>query len=61
MVLSKGKCPQRYKIIHGFGAVAFGVKDGGFLFFLLLYYSQALGMDAGLVGLILLLPCWRTR
>lgn len=45
---------MRVKLIHGFGAVAFGVKDGGFLFFLLFYYSQVLGMDAGLVGLILL-------
>lgn len=50
----KGKIPMRLKLIHGFGAVAFGVKDGGFLFFLLFYYSQVLGMDAGLVGLILL-------
>lgn len=44
----------RLKVIHGFGAVAFGVKDSGFSFFLLLYYSQVLGMDAGLVGLVLL-------
>ncbi len=50
----EGKLPLRLKLIHGFGAVAFGVKDGGFLFFLLFYYSQVLGMDAGLVGLILL-------
>ena len=54
MGLIQGKIPMRVKLIHGFGAVAFGVKDGGFLFFLLFYYSQVLGMDAGLVGLILL-------
>ncbi|MCK0098366.1 MFS transporter [Qipengyuania sp. S6317L1] len=54
MGLIQGKIPMRIKLIHGFGAVAFGVKDGGFLFFLLFYYSQVLGMDAGLVGLILL-------
>jgi glycoside/pentoside/hexuronide:cation symporter, GPH family len=54
MGLVQGKIPMRTKLIHGFGAVAFGVKDGGFLFFLLFYYSQVLGMDAGLVGLILL-------
>ena len=54
MGLVKGKLPMQLKLIHGFGAVAFGVKDGGFLFFLLFYYSQVLGMDAGLVGLILL-------
>ncbi len=54
MSFVKGELPQRLKLVHGFGAVAFGVKDSGFSFFLLLYYSQALGMDAGLVGLILL-------
>ncbi|KWV91970.1 MFS transporter [Erythrobacter sp. YT30] len=54
MSFVEGKLPMRLKLIHGFGAVAFGVKDGGFLFFLLFYYSQVLGMDAGLVGLILL-------
>ena len=54
MAFVKGALPSRLKIIHGFGAVAFGVKDSGFSFFLLLYYSQVLGMDAGLVGLILL-------
>lgn len=46
---------MRLKLIHGFGAVAFGVKDTGFSFFLLFYYSQVLGMDAGLVSLALLL------
>ncbi|XUU60880.1 MFS transporter [Erythrobacter sp. HA6-11] len=54
MSFVNGPLPLRLKLIHGFGAVAFGVKDGGFLFFLLFYYSQVLGMDAGLVGLILL-------
>ncbi len=54
MSLVEGKLPLKLKLIHGFGAVAFGVKDTGFAFFLLIYYSQALGMDAGLVGLILL-------
>lgn len=54
MSFVKGPLPQKLKLIHGFGAVAFGVKDSGFSFFLLLYYSQVLGMDAGLVGLILL-------
>ena len=54
MSFVKGKLPQRLKLIHGFGAVAFGVKDTGFSFFLLLYYNQVLGMDAGLVSLALL-------
>ncbi|QYJ06996.1 MFS transporter [Qipengyuania flava] len=50
-----GPLPQRLKIIHGFGAVAFGVKDSGFSFFLLIFYNQALGMDAGAVSLALAL------
>ncbi len=50
-----GPLPMRLKIIHGFGAVAFGVKDTGFSFFLLIFYNQVLGMDAGLVSLALLL------
>jgi len=50
----KGPLPLRLKLIHGFGAVAFGVKDSGFSFFLLIYYNQVLGMDAGLVSLALL-------
>lgn len=55
MSFTSGPLPMRLKLIHGFGAVAFGVKDSGFSFFLLIYYSQALGMDAGLVGLVLLI------
>ncbi|WP_298308994.1 MFS transporter [uncultured Erythrobacter sp.] len=49
-----GPIPLRFKLIHGFGAVAFGVKDIGFQFFLLFYYSQVMGMDASLVSLALL-------
>ncbi|MEP3421579.1 MAG: MFS transporter [Erythrobacter sp.] len=55
MSLIQGKLPLRLKLIHGFGAVAFGVKDTGFSFFLLFFYSQVLGMDAGLVSVALLL------
>jgi glycoside/pentoside/hexuronide:cation symporter, GPH family len=50
-----GKLPMRLKLIQGFGAVAFGVKDTGFSFFLLIFYNQVLGMDAGLVSLALLI------
>ncbi len=41
------------KLSYGFGAVAFGVKDNGFAYFLLLFYSQVIGVDARLVGLAL--------
>ncbi|MBI1402189.1 MAG: sugar transporter [Porphyrobacter sp.] len=50
-----GKVPMRVKLIAGFGAVAFGIKDSGFSFFLLIFYNQVLGMDAGLVSLALLI------
>lgn len=47
--------PQRLRLVHGAGAIAFGVKDNGFSFFLLIYYNQVLGMDAGLVSVALLI------
>lgn len=53
--LIAGKLPMRLKLVQGFGAVAFGVKDNGFSFFLLIFYNQVLGMDAGLVSLALLI------
>lgn len=39
------------KLFYGFGSVAFGVKDQGFAFLLLLYYNQVLGMPEQWVGL----------
>ena len=47
--------PQRIKLFHGFGAVAFGIKDNGFSVFLLIFYNQVLGMEAQLVSLALAL------
>jgi glycoside/pentoside/hexuronide:cation symporter, GPH family len=47
--------PFKLKLVHGFGAVAFGVKDIGFSFFLLIYYNQVLGMEAALVSAALLI------
>ena len=49
------RLPFSLKLVHGFGAVAFGVKDNGFSVFLLIYYNQVLGMEAGLVSLALAL------
>ena len=34
------------KLTYGVGAVAYGVKDAGFAYFLLLFYSQVLGVPA---------------
>ncbi len=42
--------PTRIKIAHGLGSIAYGVKDNGFSTFLLIFYNQVMGLDAGLVG-----------
>jgi Na+/melibiose symporter-like transporter len=43
------------KFAYGVGAAAYGVKDNGFSYFLLIFYSQVVGLDARLVGLALML------
>ncbi len=50
MSMIAGPLPGRLKLMHGFGSIAFGVKDGGFSFFLLPFYNLVLGVDAGVVG-----------
>ena len=55
MAFTQGPLPIRLRLTQGLGAMAFGVKDSGFSFFLLIFYNQVLGMDAGLVGLALML------
>lgn len=42
------------KIAYGIGSAALGIKDNGFGFFLLIFYSQVLGVPAPLVGLAFL-------
>ncbi|MBX9797258.1 MAG: MFS transporter [Sphingomonas sp.] len=37
----------------GFGSIAYGVKDGGFTTFLLLYYNQVMGLPPGRLGLVI--------
>jgi GPH family glycoside/pentoside/hexuronide:cation symporter len=41
------------RLAYGLGYGAIGVKDNGFSYFLLLFYSQVIGLDARLVGLAL--------
>ena len=43
------------KMAYGFGSVAYGVKNNGFDYFFLIFYSQVMGVDAGLVGTALLI------
>lgn len=44
------KLPVWLKATHGLGSIAYGVKDNGFSTFLLLFYNQVIGLDAGIVG-----------
>ncbi|MFN3452374.1 MAG: MFS transporter, partial [Sphingorhabdus sp.] len=46
--------PRSLKIMHGLGSVAYGVKDNGFSVFLLIFYNQVLGIDAGIVGTVIM-------
>ena len=48
------RLPVRLKLFHGLGSVAYGVKDNGFSTFLLIFYSQVVGLDASLVSLALM-------
>jgi Na+/melibiose symporter-like transporter len=38
------------KLAYGFGSVAYGVKDNGFAYFLLIFYSQVVGLNPLLVA-----------
>ncbi len=47
--------PSRWtKLAYGLGSVANGVKDNGFGFFLLIFYTQVIGVDSRLVGLAIM-------
>lgn len=43
------------KFLYGFGSVAFGVKDNGFSYFLLIFYNQVVGLKADVVGLAIMI------
>ena len=45
------KLSKRIKLLYGFGFSAQGIKDGLFQIFLFFYFSQVLGLGAGLTGL----------
>ncbi len=50
-----GKPSVGLKLAHGFGAAAFGIKNNGFDYFLLLFYGTVVGLEPGLVGLAILI------
>jgi len=52
---STGELKLPTKLAYGFGSAAYGVKDGGFLYFLLLFYGQVVGLEPALVGLAILI------
>jgi len=43
------------KLSYAIGGIPYGVKGNGFSYFLLIFYSQALGVDAAQVGLAILI------
>ena len=51
---AQARLPLGLKLFHGLGSVAYGVKDNGFSTFLLIFYSQVVGLDASLVSLALM-------
>lgn len=53
--LAGGRPSVVTKLAYGFGSVAFGAKNNGFDYFLLIFYSQVMGVDASLVGMALLI------
>ena len=42
------------RVFYGFGSVAFGVKDNGFSYFLLIFYNQVIGLPSVTVGLAIM-------
>ncbi len=49
------RLPVWLKATHGLGSIAYGVKDNGFSTFLLLFYNQVVGLDAGVVGFAIMI------
>jgi len=43
------------KTAYGIGAAAFGIKNNGFDYFLLIFYGTVVGLEPGLVGLAILI------
>src|SRR5450432_594881 len=47
--------PLSSRLFYGFGSVAFGVKDNGFSYLLLIFYNQVVGLSAPLVGMAIMI------
>ncbi|MDH5737584.1 MAG: MFS transporter, partial [Gammaproteobacteria bacterium] len=46
---------NRARWLYGAGSAAYGVKDNGFSYFLMFYYSQVMGLPASLAGLAIMI------
>ncbi len=49
------RLPLGLKLFHGFGSIAYGIKDNGFSTFLLIFYNQVIGLDAKMVSFALMI------
>ncbi len=47
--------PLRVKLAYGLGSAAYGIKDNGFAYFLLLFYGTVVGLEPALAGTALLI------
>ena len=55
MAMEKEKVALSTKIYYGFGSVAYGVKNNGFNYFLLAFYSQVMGLRPSIASMALLI------
>lgn len=55
MTTPSGKVSLSTKLFYGFGSITYGAKDNGFSYFILLFYSQVLGLSPALTSLALFL------
>ncbi len=51
---TSGKLSVPTKLFYGVGSVAFGVKDQGFSYLLLIFYNQVVGLPSATVGLAIM-------
>ena len=55
MAANRPLITNKIRWLYGFGSVAYGVKENGFAYLLLFYYSQVLELSGTLTGLALLI------
>ena len=54
-VTSASLLPPRVKFAYGIGSIAYGVKEQGFAYFLLMFYGTVVGLEPALAGTALLI------